>query len=83
LYGSSIEYVAPNCEIIKNSVTNKKSGYYWIRKECMVSPLRMFCDFENFDAYYYHGETKFQKDLGLKTISSVKDIKKKCAQIGL
>lgn len=42
----------------------KKSGYYWIKNDCMKDPLRMFCDFKNHvvgkDLAYY-GPTKTKK----------------------
>ena len=50
-----------SCFKIKKKFTFKKSGYYWIKPECVEIPLRVFCDFENYsygkDIAYY-GNTK-------------------------
>jgi len=52
--GTVSKHPAKSCFHIKKMTPYKKTGYFWIKPDCVSSPLRVFCDFDNF---------KFGKDI--------------------
>ena len=44
----------------------KKSGYYWIQPDCVPHPLRVFCNFDDFEFgkdVAYYGNTKISSQM--------------------
>ena len=95
IMGDSVFSPALNCNKIKLSNLNKRSGFYWVKNECMEKPLRVFCDFNNFDKfsldYYIYDmkEPEIQKRFLLNGITPtqkeqvISTIREKCGELGL
>ena len=68
-----------DCLSIKKLFPLKRSGYYWIQPSCSLSPIRVFCDFqENLPQDYYFLRNTLQNPL-----KTLKDIEKSCSYYGL
>ncbi len=65
-------------------VPSKKSGFFWIKSDCMPNPLRLFCDMTNDQqTFYYIGKYMRDDHFGLKKYNSIGDIRQECAEYGL
>ena len=84
-----------DCAEIKHIYPEKRSGYYWIKTECMEKPLRVFCGFDKktktaMDYYIVEIKEKDKQDdfkFNNKTPKEkgeiILTIRKKCAELGL
>ena len=70
--------------MVKWQVPSKRSGFFWIKSECMPNPLRLYCDMTNdLQTFYYIGKIMRGDHLGFKKYTSVGDIRHECAEYGL
>ena len=51
--GSSIDHPAKSCAYIREKMSYKSNGFFWIKTLCMNKPMRVFCDFDNFNNNFY------------------------------
>lgn len=81
MLGTVSKHPSNSCFTIKKLAPFKKSGYYWIKPDCVPNPLRVFCDFDNFkfgkDLAYY-GRTTSAGSTAVD-VKSRKDALKQCA----
>jgi len=80
--GSSITLPGSSCHAIKRKISFKRNGYYWVKNECNDKPYRIFCDFDNFNSFYYVGVTA-EKAVLDNNADTYKKIKEHCAKFGM
>ena len=75
--GSSLFSPSTSCHRIKKSFPSKRSGYYYIKSECMANAIKVYCDFENHskDIYLFKQHKKVLKDKN--------DVRNICSSIGM
>lgn len=86
--GTSISNPAENC--LRVIVINRSalSGFYWIKPDCALKPIKVWCDFSSYgdavDILITSGERiEINPDLSEWNIRDYKTIQKKCAELGL
>jgi len=85
--GSNEFTPAYDCAHIIRSFPSKRSGFYFIKNECMAKPLKVFCDFDSYDKkggldylVYTNGEVINSRIHGVKNLN---DVRLMCNKIGL
>jgi hypothetical protein len=53
IYAATPKNAASGCALIRKRFPFKKNGYYWIKAKCMPEPLRVYCDFTDYNPNFY------------------------------
>lgn len=83
--GSDSSNPAYNCASILHNNPHKRSGFYWIKSECMLHSLKIYCDFDIYqhkgivDIVIYNNNNN-KVPFHIKTYNDIRNI---CYSIGL
>jgi hypothetical protein len=85
--GSSDLYPAIDCYHIIKAYPSKRSGFYWIKTDCMPKSLKVYCDFDSYNNkagldFYIFNDNQLVNSI-MRDVNTFKDLYSKCASIGL